>query len=308
MCCFFVLDNLSGQETLLENRLSLLYGSERHEGALRYLLFHRYDPAKLNVSPHQHHLYDPFTDSVEFYRSLGIHALYGLNKQYWVELDVGMRDNRRMIADTLVVRERALADPVLQLKYVAYDSRIFQQESNAYHLAIIGGGVHLPLGEYEGFSEASELEPHFQAGVGSWTYRAYLGYEYMGRIGVQWESSYLYYTKNKYRYRFGNQLESQLRLSYPVALKNGLNIKPFAEAQYVYVESDELDGKLLMDELKSGEDTGGQLLWASLGASLRFLDVFSLKGQYAVPVMNNLLGQQLERKNQIKISINYYFK
>ena len=82
-----------------------------------------------------------------------------------------------------------------------------------------GAGLKLPVGSYnpEEKSIAEGVQNTFQLGTGSVDFSAHVLYDIrVMNVGLNWNSSYRYNTRNRYDYQYGNKLSSNLLAYYQV--------------------------------------------------------------------------------------------
>ena len=176
---------------------------------------------------------------------------------------------------------------------------LYENQKTKYkHSLEVGGGVKLPVGEYERSNNEGSVNPSFQVGTGSFDYivaaNYSVGYENWG-LGVM--ANYTFKTENQKDYHFGNQFIYGINLS---KVYNSLKINkiiPFIGlAGEVYSENESYGLPVA--------DTEGTILFSRVGAEVS-LKKLSAGVNFMLPVSQDLNAGKVEAKYRLGIHLNY---
>ena len=134
------------------------------------------------------------------------------------------------------------------------------------HTLQIGGGLKFPLGAYQDYHDDEILNRNFQTGTGSLDFLLTTNYVLRYNLwGMGIEAAYKLNGKNKYDYRFGNQVNAGMNFFYWFGLGNS-GLMPMAGLYYERSAVHKEDHYIL-------DNTGGDILMSNLGlqASVRQL-------------------------------------
>ncbi|MDN4165416.1 hypothetical protein QWY31_07880 [Cytophagales bacterium LB-30] len=160
----------------------------------------------------------------------------------------------------------------------------------------LGGGVKMPTGEYLAIQNGLWLNPNLQVGRGSWDFPLYASLERnWDAINLALDLGYTINGENRLNYRFGNQLQSTLRV-YKNLSQNSLSkiidVGGFVE-HYGY------------NREKGTEifETQGSLMGGQGGFSLES-ERFRLGAFAKFPIWQSLFQGQVQSKPAVQINLS----
>ena len=140
-------------------------------------------------------------DSYQRYELLG---RYYLSEKFQVNFSLPYLNNH-MDGSHQTVRSSGLGDPSILLYFNPINSGN-NLTKTWRHSLLIGGGLKLPLGDFQKEDNGTLINRNFQLGTGSLDYLLSGNYTIRyNNLGVNLESAYRINSKNKDEYRFGNQ-------------------------------------------------------------------------------------------------------
>ncbi|MTI22768.1 hypothetical protein E1176_17180 [Fulvivirga sp. RKSG066] len=162
--------------------------------------------------------------------------------------------------------------------FLVYHQVLNKQSNTGYigHNLLFGGGLKLPLGDFENLDQGEIINRNFQLGSGSFDYLLTSNYSISyKKLGLNIEGAYKYNTGNKDDYRFGNQVNASGNIYYTINA-SGFSLLPFFGGYF------EAAGKH-QDNAIEVANTGGQAWFASLGTEV-YAGNFTLSTQYQIPI------------------------
>lgn len=255
----------------------------------------------------------------EIYNSYDVFANFYLNPKLQLGLSTYFSDNYILNDDSTTTNVAGIGDASVVLKYSLFNSKKCAPDSlkNKFiHRFTIGGGIDLPTGNYNKSTitdfeteikpktiigtPIEELDPHLQAGTGSFNYLFLI--EYMTKInnfGLNTNVSYKLSTANKNEFRFANRFNANGTLFLIANLSSKIKLMPFTGASY---ETSSRDSQSDIDIMGSG----GKVLFFNGGLNL-FINKISVEFSYYTPFYEDLLDDQPFNKNRIITQLAYYF-
>lgn len=169
------------------------------------------------------------------------------------------------------------------------------------HLLLVGGGVKLPVGDFDRLDQGTIVNRNFQLGTGSMAYLLSANYTWSHSAwGMQAEVSYTIHTKNPTGYLFGNQLNANLNLFFSLPFRSGA-WTPFAGL--VYENSKAHEAQRIRQF-----NTGGYTTFLTLGTQLNIKKI-SLMMTYQNPIDQKYNADSIsEIKSNSRISIGILYQ
>ena len=197
-------------------------------------------------------------------------------------------------AESATADPRGLTDTWLNAKW-----RVMHGASG--HLAVIGG-VKLPTGkDDETLSNGEELEPSSQPGTGSIDYQAGLAYSRFLTPRVTLDASGMYTIRTAHEgFEVGDRADLGLALAYRLTedVKAPDNWSVFGELNGVWLDED-------VDHGVSNDNSGGGTVYLTLGARDRINEHVALSVAPAVPVYQDVNGEQVETDWRVGVALSF---
>ncbi|HAS42730.1 MAG TPA: hypothetical protein DCS93_19775 [Microscillaceae bacterium] len=230
--------------------------------------------------------------SNDTYRRIDLMGRYSITKRLQVNFIVPYLMND-MDGSHQRIQSAGVGDPMVLLYY-----NLFNTGDNGtsfwQHSLSVGGGVKLPVGEYQKQDAGQIINRNFQIGSGSLDYLLSMNYTLRyQKFGLNAEASYKINSHNSEDYRFGNQSNMSTYLFYWITTPQ-VAILPFAGAYYEQAEK-HFDGKI--EQL----NTGGSALFGTVGVQL-FRKNLNLNMMYQMP-----WKQDFNTESTVSISANNRF-
>lgn len=265
------------------------------------------------VSENETYLY------AEQYNSVDVVLNLFFGKKFSLLLSNSFSDNYVYRKDSLIGNISGFGDLSVIANYrlintkVSYDSLA---KNKLIHRLTVGAGLDLPTGSYTkqsvvgyetSFSPNTiigkpefELDPHLQAGTGSFNYIVMLEYLVkINRIGLNTNVSYKMFTENPNHFQFANRYNFNSSLFYLIKLNEKVKILPHTGVNY---EMSRYDKSKNIDLI----DSGGETLLFSGGINI-FIKKIGVDFTYFKPIYQNLFGTQPSNKSRIITQLTYYF-
>lgn len=310
----FLLQSIAFAQNDLEyNYLKINHQTIEREGALRYMTFHDHNSLLAPTAPyHEHYYRDPLTNNTEHYNITSLNAQWYLNSRTLAYLYLPYISNERHIENSLndVMKKSGIGDVIIGGKYYIYNSALYQQSPAFKQYVLFGVGIKLPSGSYKNFDDQTrEIEPTFQPGSGTMDFVLTGDYQLQyHHLILQIAANYRINNKNKYTYKFGNQITAGIEAMYEWSLSSNIGITPNIALQYTDANSNELNGKILNGNPTASRSlgTGGQALWSSLGLAVK-INRTQLQFDYFSPLSENFVGEQLGYNSRWEIGLRWDF-
>jgi len=260
---------------------------------------------------------EKFTFS-EIYNSYDVFANFYLNPRLQLNLSTYFADNYILNNDSITTNVAGIGDASAIIKYRMFNSKKCNDslKNRFIHRVTVGAGVDLPTGKYNKRTitgiqteliqntiigtPIEELDPHMQAGTGSFNYLFLV--EYMTRInniGLNTNISYKLNTTNKNGFRFANRFNANATIFLLLNLSKKLRVMPFIGSTFETSERDSQDENLVIG-------SGGKILFFNGGLNF-FIKKLSVEFSYYIPFYEDLIDDQPFNKNRMVTQLAYYF-
>jgi hypothetical protein len=238
-------------------------------------------------------------DGIERTLVESVSLAYGVTDDFQVGATTGYYWGHDFIdaeADGLGGAESATADPngLIDL-WLNAKWRVMHGASG--HLALIGG-VKLPTGDdNEKLSNGEKLEPSSQPGTGAVDWQLGVAYSRYLSSRITLDASGVYTLRGEHDdFEVGDRFDAGLALAYRLTD----DVRAFPN----YSVSGELLGNWLDKDQDHGVDndaSGGTSAYLAVGFRARFNDVVSLGVAPALPIAQDLNGDQVEAKGKLAV-------
>lgn len=261
----------------------------------------RYSMAHYNATMKYNSVFFEDERSNDSYHRTDILGRYAFNKKLNLNLILPYMVNI-MDGTQQSLKSRGIGDPTLLVNYTMFntgdDTMVKWKQSLQ-----IGGGIKLPLGDFDRKHEGDIINRNFQMGTGSLDFLISGNYTIRyGSFGLSSENTYKYNTANRDDYHFGNQFTSSSNLFYwketPL-----MAFLPFAGILYEQAGMHQL-GKI--DQL----NTGGKSVLASFGAQI-YHKSLSMTCQFLTPIIQKYNTDNIasiNAGNRWSVGLIYSFK
>lgn len=171
------------------------------------------------------------------------------------------------------------------------DSAVFTHKIN------MGAGIKIPTGKFTQANNLGSINQSFQLGTGSWDYSVVSEYVVNRKdLGLNTTLNYVFKTKNKKEYQYGDQFNYAATLFYLFDL-NTVQIVPQAGVA----------GELYQTNKQHGLDlpnTAGDILFGKFGFEAG-KDKFSIGVNAMLPISQNLSSGKMEANYRWSVNLNY---
>lgn len=193
---------------------------------------------------------------------------------------------------------KALGDVIAIAHYQVLNT-VNKDSAGLQQRIFIGGGFKAPTGTFNKLNALNELDPHIQAGSGSWDLilsGAYL--VKFGKAGITTDGNYRINSGNSNHFQFANRTNITANIFYQFHKKS----LTFIPATGLYLEQaykDKEAGEFILD-------SGGKSLFYSLSLECYLKRMaISLSGQ--LPVYEDLYGEQPQNTPRLIAGVSYSF-
>lgn len=194
-------------------------------------------------------------------------------------------------------RYSGIGDAMILTQYRALSKNVVDKD--VVQQLFVGGGIKFPTGKYKMQDKSGELEPHSQAGTGSFDYLITANYLLRRKkMGLNAEFAYRISGTNDLDFRFANRFNMAAHVFYWGKV-NDVSILPHIGGYFETAGMDQLDGQDYLN-------TGGTVVFGSAGLEAYF-GKFKLSYTFQLPVHEKLIGSQVENKMRMIGGIAYYF-
>jgi len=163
----------------------------------------------------------------------------------------------------------------------------------------IGGGVKIPSGKHEIVQNNHMVNQNLQPGTGTFDFPLNLLYTLRKKqIGINTELNYTINSVNNQHFRFGNRLNTSMRVFYWRKYKS-ISFIPQLGATYEKSETN-------MSFKKSIEFSGGTGTYALAGFDL-YIKNFAFGASIKKPMVENISNGLVKSKQKISVHIIYLF-
>jgi len=193
------------------------------------------------------------------------------------------RHSEEIETSSAIGNPEGLTDLMLRGKY-----RVMKGEFG--HLSVIGGGI-FPVGtDNERLSDGDKLEPSSQPGTGRYSALGGLAYSKYLTSHLTFDISTVYTHRfERDDFQVGDRFDNGIALAYRVtdSVKTFPQLSLFTELSHQYIGRDE-------DEEGRNANSGGNALFIVPGARVSFTENAGLILAPAIPIAQNLNGDQLD--------------
>jgi len=255
----------------------------------------------------------------EIYNSYDVFANFYLNPRLQLNLSTYFSDNYILNNDSTTTNVAGIGDVSVILKYKLFNTKkcsVDSLKNKFIHRFTIGGGIDIPTGNYNKSTVTDfetefkpnvilgtpieELDPHMQAGTGSFNYLFLI--EYMTKFnsfGINTNVSYKVNATNNNKFRFANRFNANGTLFFITKLSSKIKAMPFIGSSY---ETSKRDSQNDINVLGSG----GKVLFLNGGINF-FINKLSIEFSYYSPIYEDLLDDQAFNKKRMITQLAYYF-
>lgn len=260
----------------------------------------------------------PYTYS-ETYNSYDLVANFYLAPRLQLNGSINFSDNFLKQNDSIIANVGGVGDLNLIAKYQLFNTSAAEDtmtKNKFIHRVTIGAGVSLPTGSYNKYtvkdfvteftpntiigSAEMELDPHIQAGTGSFGYLFLVEYllKY-NSIGLNTNLSYKVNTTNKNSFRLANRFNANCSFFMLTKITSKIKLMPNIGMSYEASDYDIIDNEQYID-------SGGEVLFLNYGANL-FINKIGLAFNYYQPTIENMHGNQPLNNRRFITQLTYYF-
>ena len=260
----------------------------------------------------------PYTYS-ETYNSYDLVANFYITNRLQLNGSINFSDNFIKQNDSILANVGGMGDLNLLAKYQLFNTSAAEDSvihDKAIHRVTVGTGVSLPTGKFNKYtvkdfvtefkpnaiigSAEMELDPHIQAGTGSFGYLILAEYllKYI-MVGFNANISYKINTTNKNKFRLSNRFNANGSFFLLAKLSSKIKLMPNFGISYEVSGYDIIDGEEYID-------SGGEALFLNNGFSL-FINDIGIAFNYFQPAIENLHGNQPYNNKRFITQLTYYF-
>lgn len=250
----------------------------------------------------------------EVYNNYDLWFNYFFYEKWQVNASLTFADNYYLEDDSVIHNIAGPGDLTLLFKNLVYNTKVTDSSDWSYRL-ILGGGVKIPLGKYNQLymvtpqtsskggviygSPYSELDPHLQAGSGSFDFIFLTEFlvKYK-KTGLSSNVSYRLNTENSNQFRFANRFNVNSSAFYIWNMKK-TTFTPNIGFTYEYSGRDQLNNQ---DYLNSG----GEAFFLNTGLKI-YYQKFGWGVSYFSPITQNLNDNQLQNVSRFTTDLTFYF-
>ncbi len=254
----------------------------------------------------------------ESYNSYDVVLNFYLSNKWQLNSSINFSDNYIKQNDSIIDNVAGIGDLKVLAKYTLYNSAFTEDTTNnrLIHRVNIGGGVSLPTGKYNKYSVVGfvteftttniigspemELDPHLQAGTGSYGFIGII--EYMVKyeiVGFNSNFSYQFNTTNNNNFRLSNRLNANGSLFFIAKLNDKIKLMPNLGIAYEMSDYDLIDGEDFID-------SGGEAVFLNQGINA-YINKLGLTFNYYIPAIQKLHGIQPLNNRRLITQLTYYF-
>lgn len=237
----------------------------------------------------------------EIFDVMDIKFRYMVNKRFMVSAILPYLHNQQLVEDKVEINMKGIGDPIVMANYMVINTKLSKPDSKLSMRVNLGGGIKMPLANYQVMKEDKIVELDMQPGTGSLDFiisgEQMIRYE---NFGISNSMSYKINTKNKSTYCYGNSWNQTISAFYLATISDNYSIMPNMGIYYEYADNDAFQDQYI-------PQSGGNIFYSSFGVEFYFKKV-RIGTTYQHPIRNNLNGySQLPVKNRILGDVILYF-
>ncbi len=243
----------------------------------------------------------------ESYNSYDFWVNYFIGQKWQLNVNMTFADNYYSENDSALYNIAGPGDMSIILKHLIFNTKATDSTNLVFRL-LVGGGVKLPLGNYNKSytvvpttsskgnvvygSPYTELDPHLQPGTGSLDFLGVIEFliRYNG-FGIASNISYRWNTENSNNFRFANRINTTSQFFYLLKFEKKYAVAPSFGLNYEFSNRDQSNNE---DYLNSG----GSALFTTFGTKV-YIDKFALGFTYFDPINQHLNDNQLPNQKRM---------
>lgn len=229
----------------------------------------------------------------DYINNLNVLGQYFLTPKIQINAIIPYRINER-VASTGTVKNNGVGDATLYglLSLLSKKSK---------HTLKVGAGIKLPTGSFN--LESANVNQTSATQLGTGSFDVLLPVQYRLKIkdvlAFNLSATYFIKNKNKYDFKYGNQMQLNMDVSYAIPLKSNNSIIPSIGVNYDKFKPTERFK--IVDKRTSGYMTN-----ANLGIKTH-LNKFVVGMNYQVPIQQNLIDREVSFEKSIGLFTYYRF-
>jgi len=260
----------------------------------------RYGFATFDASMTYNSVYTEDEFSNDTYQRVDVLGKYHINDRFQVKIVIPYLINE-MDGSHQDVVSKGLGDPMFLLLTRVMDTGLdFSRTVN--HALFLGGGVKLPVGDYEKMDENGLINRNFQLGSGSLDYVFALNYTLrFGGYGMTLDASYKLNTQNDVGYDFGDQTHTSLAFF----KLQGLQAVSFLHAvgsRFEFAHSH-------LDQGIKQINTGGNVVLGHVSTQM-YYKAFTIQAEFQYPLVNKFNSDaiaHIDSGSRMTMDVLYHF-
>ncbi|RZK54593.1 MAG: transporter [Pedobacter sp.] len=238
----------------------------------------------------------------ETYQSAEVWGGWNLGKKFRILAFVPYNFNKK-VSQSLNGEKNGLGDIAVMGYYNLFNKSGSVGNNLLVQSLWLGAGVKAPTGKYEPSERLAVQESpnNFQLGTASTDFTFNVAYDIrLHDLGLNANVNYKVNTENKYDYRYGNKLTTNLLAYYKFRVAKTLTIAPNAGMLY------ETSAKDIESNRYEVNVSGGYSLAAVMGAEVAF-EKFSFGANYQNVQSQNLAGGRAFAGNRVMVHLSVPF-
>ena len=238
----------------------------------------------------------------ETYQSAEVWGGWNLGKKFRILAFVPYNFNKK-VSQSLNGDKNGLGDIAVMGYYNLFNKSGSVGNNLLVQSLWLGAGVNAPTGKYEPSERLAGQESpnNFQLGTASTDFTFNIAYDIrLQDLGLNANVNYKVNTENKYEYRYGNKLTTNVLAYYKFRIAKTFTIAPNAGVLYETSAKDVENNKYEVNV------SGGYSLAAVVGAEVAF-DKFSFGANYQNVSAQNLANRRAFAGNRVMVHLSVPF-